>query len=146
MFKKIVTKFRLLVLAGALALALGGPLTASPPASAASKDAACNGFNEVLGDNCGSGAGSEEINNTVVDVINILSFVVGMISVIMIIIAGIKYVTASGDPGSLKSARNTVIYALVGILIVALAQTIVRFVVAKVVNKDAAPGITGMPI
>lgn len=116
--------------------ASAGILVSPQDAGAASKDAVCGGFQEALGDGCGGSGGGEEINSTIEDAINILSSVVGVAAVIMIIVAGIKYITASGDPGSIKSARNTVIYAIVGLLIVAVSQTIVKYVVANVVNQN----------
>ena len=53
---------------------------------------------------------------------------VGAVSVIMIIIGGFKYVTSNGDASSTKSAKDTVMYALIGLLLVGFAQTLVRFV------------------
>jgi hypothetical protein len=49
----------------------------------------------------------------------------------MIIIGGFRYITSGGDSGSVSSAKNTVLYAIVGLIIVALAQVIVRFVLSK---------------
>jgi hypothetical protein len=57
--------------------------------------------------------------------------VVGVIAVIMIIIGGLKYVTSGGDSSAVGSAKNTIIYALVGLVVVALAQALVKFVLAK---------------
>ena len=141
MYQYLMKKGRLYALGIAFMVGVLTPLTAPSVTQAASKDAACTGFSEVLGDSCGGNGGENDINSTIVTVINILSIVVGIMSVIMIIIAGMKYITASGDPGSIKSARNTIIYALVGIAIVALAQTIVKFVVKEVINKNASDNI-----
>lgn len=65
-------------------------------------------------------------------VINIFSIVVGVIAVIMIIIGGLKYITSSGDSGNVTSAKNTILYAVIGLVVVALAQIIVRFVLTEV--------------
>ena len=46
----------------------------------------------------------------------------------MVIVGGMKYITANGDSGAFASARTTIIYALIGIAIVALAQVLVHFV------------------
>ncbi len=64
-------------------------------------------------------------------VINIFSMVVGVIAVIMIIVGGLKYITSSGDSGNVTSAKNTILYAIIGLVVVALAQIIVRFVLNK---------------
>jgi len=74
------------------------------------------------------------VNNTIALVINIISLVVGVIAVIMIIIGGLKYITSGGDSGNITGAKNTILYAIIGLIIVALAQIIVRFVLAKVTS------------
>jgi len=61
-------------------------------------------------------------------IVNIFSIVVGAIAVIMIIYGGFRYITSGGDSGSVGNAKNTLIYAIVGLVIVALAQLIVHFV------------------
>jgi cytochrome bd-type quinol oxidase subunit 2 len=68
------------------------------------------------------------LNNTIADIVNVLSMIVGVVSVIMIIIGGLKYVTSNGDPAASKSAKNTILFAIVGIVVVAIAQAIVQFV------------------
>ncbi len=78
---------------------------------------------------------SEGVNNTVNLIINIFSWVVGVVSVIMIIWGGFKYITSGGDAGSVTSAKNTILYAIVGLIIVALAQVIVKFVLGNVTNS-----------
>ena len=65
-------------------------------------------------------------------VINIFSWVVGIIAVIMIIVGGLKYITSSGDSGNVTGAKNTILYAVVGLVVVALAQFVVRFVLERV--------------
>jgi hypothetical protein len=71
------------------------------------------------------------VNNIIVTAINIFSVVVGIVCVVMIIIGGLKYVTSNGDAGNVSGAKNTILYALVGLVIVALAQLIVKFVIQK---------------
>lgn len=72
------------------------------------------------------------VNTLLTTIINIFSLIVGVVSVIMIIIGGLKYITSGGDSGNVTGAKNTILYAIVGLVIVALAQVIVRFVLAKV--------------
>jgi hypothetical protein len=73
-----------------------------------------------------------KVNNTITLVINIFSIVVGIVAVIMIVLGGLKYITSSGDANNITSAKNTILYAIVGLVVVALAQFIVRFVLGKV--------------
>lgn len=83
---------------------------------------------------CEEGKGGSGINDVLAVTLNILSFVAGVIAVIMMVVAGIKFITSQGDSGAVSSARNTVIYALVGIVIVLLSQIIVRFVLTQAAN------------
>jgi hypothetical protein len=77
-------------------------------------------------------AGGEKLNDIVKLVINLFSVVVAVIAVIMIIVGGLKYIMSGGDSGNITGAKNTILYAIVGLVIVALAQFIVRFVLDKV--------------
>ncbi len=65
-------------------------------------------------------------------IINIFSVIVGVIAVIMIIIGGLKYITSGGESSNVSGAKNTIIYAIVGLVVVALAQFIVHFVLNNV--------------
>ncbi len=78
----------------------------------------------------GNDPGNQGSQVTVVikNVINILLFLIGMIAVIMIVIAGLRFVTANGDSNTISSARNTVLYAVVGIIVAVAAYAIVNFI------------------
>jgi len=71
------------------------------------------------------------LDNTIANGINLLSVAVGIIAVVMIVLAGFRYITSGGKQESIAGAKNTIMYAVVGLIIVALAQTIVRFVLHK---------------
>lgn len=62
---------------------------------------------------------------------NILSIVTGIIAVFVMIVGGVKYVTSGGKPESTNSARNTLIYGLIGVLVAASAQAIIVTVLNK---------------
>lgn len=83
---------------------------------------------------CSVDGSSDKLTDIIKVVINILSVVVGVVAVIMIIFGGLKYITSGGDSSNVSSAKNTIIYAIVGLVIVALAQFIVRFVLDKSIN------------
>lgn len=109
----------------------------------AARDTACEGleFNEGDSTSCDDSDG-DKVNSTVTNIINIASLVVGVVAVIMVIVGGLKYVTSQGDSGGITSAKNTIIYAIVGLVIVALSQVIVRFVVDRSTDTDS----TGSPV
>lgn len=130
----------ILMVAVTLFILSAGLITSPSVAQAAlfdnSTKQACDGL--TGGDGCGSTdpddptSASGKINKVISTVIDLLSIVVGVISVIMIIIGGIKYVVSQGDSNSVNSAKNTILYAIVGLVIVALAQVIVKFVLKRV--------------
>jgi hypothetical protein len=74
---------------------------------------------------------AEKLNVLIKNIINIFSVVVGIVAVIMIIVGGFRYITSGGDSGNVTGAKNTILYAIVGLVIVALAQFIVKFVLNK---------------
>lgn len=79
-----------------------------------------------------AGAANGKITSILSTVINIFSLIVGAVSVIMIIIGGMRYITSGGEASNISGAKNTIIYAIVGLVIVALAQFLVHFVLGKV--------------
>ena len=69
-----------------------------------------------------------QVNDIVLAVVNWLLFAVGVISVIMLIVGGIKYATSAGDSNKVTSAKNTIMYAIIGLAVAVLAFAIVGFV------------------
>ena len=82
----------------------------------------------VKGAGGGSG-GDNELKGGLRDIINILLYVIGAIAVIMIVVGGIKYTISNGDSAQIKSAKDTILYAVVGLVVALLAYAIVNFVV-----------------
>ena len=71
--------------------------------------------------------------NTVINIINTILGLVGSLSIVMIVYAGIQYVISAGDSGKVAKAKNIIIYAIVGLLIAVFSYTIVNFVVKNLV-------------
>lgn len=80
---------------------------------------------------CSGVEGESSLNDLITNIVNILSLIVGVVAVVMIIIGGFRYITSGGDSGNVSGAKNTILYAIIGLVIVALAQFIVRFVLSK---------------
>jgi hypothetical protein len=72
--------------------------------------------------------------NTINDAVNIVAVVAGLVAVIMIMVAGFTYVTAGGNAEDTKNARNRIIYAAVGLVIIGFAWTITRFITDKILS------------
>jgi ribosome-associated translation inhibitor RaiA len=77
-------------------------------------------------------ATNSNINTKITHLINWLSAIIGIVAVIMIIFGGFKYITSGGNDTSVASAKKTILYALIGLVIVALSQLIVKFVLQNV--------------
>lgn len=70
-------------------------------------------------------------NGVLTKAANILSLVVGIVSVFVLIVGGIRYILSEGDPTRVSSARNGIIHAIIGLIIVAVAQSLVVFVLNR---------------
>ena len=76
---------------------------------------------------CGA-AQQDDFGNLMTNIINTILVVLGMIAVIMIIIGGIRYTTSNGEAAQIQAAKNTILYAVVGLVIAILSFAIVNFV------------------
>lgn len=79
---------------------------------------------------CGGNIG--EIDNAIINVINAIMGIVAAVAVIAIVIGGIQYMTSVGDPGKVKRAKDTILYAVIGLVIVILAAVIVNVVINSI--------------
>ncbi|OVE79231.1 hypothetical protein BVY00_00960 [bacterium G20] len=119
------------------------PIATPAVASADIQSSLCGAAQDLSVDSkkdCTTTGGSvNRFQQIVADAINILSLIVGVVAVIMIILGGFRYITSSGNQESVKSAKNTIIYAVVGLVIVALAQIIVKFVLNTATQPPSQP-------
>lgn len=74
----------------------------------------------------------DNASNTIKNLINLSLYVIGIVAVIVIIISGFQFITANGDPAKVKTARNTLLYSVIGLAVAMLAWAIVAFVVNRV--------------
>lgn len=98
------------------------------------KDNLCLGVNQATGATetaCVDKDLDASATPTIQKVINLISLLVGAISVLMIIFGGFRYITSGGDSTKVGNAKSTILYAIIGIVIVALAQIIIRFVITE---------------
>ena len=96
------------------------------------------GVNAARGNNVPGGLfGSTGI---VSQIINTLLFIVGALSVIMIIFGGLRYVTSAGNSSAVTAAKNTILYAIVGLIISFLAFAAVNFVLGAVGSSVGGGG------
>jgi len=86
-------------------------------------------------------AGSEtKAEDVVKNIISILFWIIGILAVIVIIYAGITFITAAGNPSKVAQAKTMIIYAVIGLAVAILAYAIVNFVVGASSGKGANSG------
>lgn len=131
-------KLKQVIIAAAMAFTLLAPVVSIGAVSAQASgnvSAVCDGV-ELTGGNCNPG-GSGGLNDIITKGVDILSIIIGVVAVVMIMVGGLKYITSGGDANSITGAKNTILYAIIGLVVVALAQIIVKFVLAKVNNATS---------
>ena len=130
-FKKVMAGF---VVVASMALVMTGlGVLSSLPAQAACDPK--KGMEGALQDDCSRGPGqAKELDGNqgvITTIINTMLFIVGLLAVIMIIYAGIRFVTAHGDEKQVESARQTIIYSVVGLIVAILAYALVNWVFSQ---------------
>ena len=136
MIKVRLARIKLLLATSAMMFAMplfAAPVTyaqSSPPTVviADSVGDACAGIG-LTGGNCKNNG--DGLSTVIKAIINILSAIVGVAAVIMIVIGGFRYITSGGEANKVSSAKNTIIYAIVGLIVVALAEFMVHFVIMR---------------
>lgn len=135
-------KNKLTGIVGALMLAIAAVVVPIVPVSVNAAD--CNkdsigssdGNATLNGINCAQGAGTPaELfgdGSIFTTVVNIMLFIIGAICVIMLIWGGIRYTTSAGNSASVTSAKNTIMYAIIGLIIAFLAFAIVNWVLGSI--------------
>jgi hypothetical protein len=117
-----------------VALALLGGTALATVGGGSYASAACSGIDCAKdgADNVKTGgANSSNLDTAIKTITNILLFIIGAVSVIMLIIGGLKYVMSNGSADAIKSAKNTILYAIIGIIVAIAAYAIIEFVVSK---------------
>lgn len=71
-------------------------------------------------------------NGLITNVAQAFVYIAGILAVILIAIGGIRYATSGGDPGQTKAAKETIIYAIIGLIVAIFAQGLVAFVLSRV--------------
>lgn len=125
---EIITKSNLALILACIAL-LGVLVLTTSSVQAAPVDVlqSCSGNPE--GRVCQGGGNT--VFEIIKGIINLLITIAGIISVIMIIVGGIKYTTSGGDAKAISSGKDTLVYAVIGLVISIMAYAIVNFVLSR---------------
>lgn len=113
-------------------------------ASATLVSPAAFAFDLSITDGASAARGADQVadlfgsTGIITTVTNILLFIVGAIAVVMVIVGGFRYVVSGGNTANITTAKNTILYAVVGLIVAILAYALVNFVITSF-----APGSTG---
>ena len=123
MYKKFQTIFVAAVVSTGL-----GVLTLTPVSAACTSASSCvtDGLKST-----GGSASKTDLKTIIANVVKVLMFLIGAVSVIMIIIGGIRYTISQGDSSAITSAKNTILYAVIGLAVAIFAYAIVDFIVKQ---------------
>lgn len=123
-------KKKIQALVAAFVLTMGLGVFAVAPVTYAACSGAANCINDGLKSTGGSSS-KTDIGDVITTIVNVLLFLIGALAVIMIIVGGIKYTVSNGDSSAVSSAKNTIMYAVVGLLVAIFAYAIVNFVITR---------------
>ena len=90
--------------------------------------AAQSGFDQVNG----KVNANTDLYGTIGVILNIVYSIIGIIAVVMVILGGISYATSQGDPGKVKKGKDTILYGIIGLVIVIMAFAITQFVLTAI--------------
>jgi len=136
MIRTVTKTAKTLILA---AILLFGVAAVLPAGEVAAESPIKTGIRDVGGSN------ARPLTSVIKTVVNVLLYFIGALSVIMIIYGGFKYITSSGESSGITSAKNTILYALIGLIIAVLAFSIVNFAVKLFDDGPASGGGNATP-
>lgn len=127
------------IITGLFAIGLGVALIATP-VSALGEGGAPAGVNAARGDNTPTNLINGD-TSIVKRSINIMLFGVGVLSVIMLIFGGFRYVISGGKKESVTNAKNTILYAIIGLLVAVFAYAIINFILGAALSGGSTTNV-----
>jgi hypothetical protein len=79
-----------------------------------------------------TGTSSGTLIEAITNIVNALLTLAAVVAAVFVIIGGVRYVTAQGDEDAVEAAKNTVIYAVIGVIVIALSAVIINFVITAI--------------
>ena len=124
------------IIAG-LAIVLAGAAGMATPVLAA--DPFCDNLTDEMKEQVGCSTTEDGLPNAVVKIINFVIGAGGLIAVAYMVVGGVGYMTSNGDAGKIAKAKNTILYALIGLAVSALAIVIVNFAIKGINGSSSTP-------
>lgn len=117
----------ILVMTPVYAIDLNGPIC-NPDGDPATADA----IDPVACAISGKDAAQSTVASIISDIVQTLVFIVGGLSVLMVVIGGLMYVLSGGDGNNTKRAKDAILYAIIGLVVALVAQGLVTFVISRI--------------
>jgi len=127
------------IIIGLLTIGFGVALVTAP-VSALGEGGAPAGINAARGDNTPSNLVNGD-SSIVRRAINIMLFGVGVLSVVMLIFGGFRYVISGGKKESVTNAKNTILYAIIGLLVAVFAYAIINFILGAALSGGSTTNV-----
>lgn len=126
-------KFNIIKYIAAVIISIFGLTMIMPPLTLA--DGPCDAsvpdqVREAAG--CNENDAKDKLPSTIQNILNVIIGISSFIAVVFIIIGGIQYMTSAGDGGKVKKARETILYAVIGLIVCALSFAIVNFAIGNI--------------
>lgn len=133
-------KTKLIKLVALVTLTVTGLLALTTPAFAAAN--ICETIpktidgepNPIWSSNGCDNQSKDKLKNMVINIINGIIAVLGLVAVIFIVVGGVQYMTSTGDSAKTKKAKDTILYAVIGMIVCVLAYAIVNFVILNIIG------------
>ena len=129
---------RLIALAITSIIGLGTALTIPTHAESIDCDNPPDGIPQSVLEAAGCSGTTDNLPNIIINVLNAVIGIAGLVAVIFVIIGGFQYMTSTGDPGKTKKAKDTILYAVIGLAVCALAFAIVNFFIGNILKAQPA--------
>jgi cytochrome bd-type quinol oxidase subunit 2 len=107
---------------------------------------------QVGGDDCSalgiSCSGSEDTDSllfTIVNIVNVLLGLVGIVAAVYLVLGGVRYIMSEGESNETEKAKATIIYALIGLLVIGISAALVNFIISDVIGSDSGGNAGGNP-
>ena len=133
-------RFFYLIAGSIVTIALGASLLGTPVLAQIGQGGAQGGVNAARGDGVPTNLTNGE-DSLVSKIINIMLYAIGVVSVVMLIIGGFRYVISGGQKESVTAAKNTILYAIIGLLVALFAYPIIKFVLDAVTGSSTGTDI-----
>ena len=118
----------LFIIGSIVTVAVGAALLGAPVGAQLGQGGAQGGVDAARGEGVPTNLTNGD-DSLVSLIINVMLYAIGVVSVVMLIIGGFRYVVSGGQKEAVTAAKNTILYAIIGLLVAIFAYPIIKFIV-----------------